>query len=264
MIGSLFNILGFVIAGLYLLVSVMCGVILRSNKDDLKIPVRTLGVMTVTLHAIYILNLILSTRRLPMASPVEAVTFTAFILALSYILIHYTSKESGTGLFLYPVIFMLQAPAAFLLRPVDTFNPILASPYFALHTIPTLLGYAAFLIAMKYGLMYLLMYSQIKSKKIGKIFRRIPDLDGLDRLNSRSVITGFTFLTIGIVSGSLWATSVWEGRDGFDLKLIAGFVPWVLYGISIQLRYLSGWRGKRVAFISVFGGVLLLLFFMII
>jgi ABC-type uncharacterized transport system permease subunit len=262
--GSIFNILGFVIAGLYLLVSIMCGVILWSNKDDLRIPVRTLAAITVALHAVYILILVVNTRRLPMASPVEAVAFTSFILALTYIVIHYTSKESGTGLFLYPVIFMLQAPAAFLLTPVDTFNPILASPYFALHTIPTILGYAAFLIAMKYGLMYLLMYSQIKSKKTGKIFRRMPDLNGLDKLNTRSVITGFTFLTIGIVTGSLWATSVWEDRQGFDLKLVAGFVPWVLYGISIQLRYLSGWRGKRVAFISVIGGVMLLLFFMII
>ena len=261
---ALFSTLGFVIAGLYLLVSIMCGVLFRSEKEDLRIPVRSLAVVTAAIHLFYIAQMVWSVPRLPLASPLEAVTFTAFVLTATYVFIHYTSKESGTGLFLYPVIFILQIVAALFLEPVESFNPILASPYFALHTVPSILGYAAFLIAMKYGMMYLLMYSQIKSRKIGNIFRKIPDLDGLDKLNTKAVITGFTLLTIGVVSGSLWAASAWEDQDSFNPKLIAGFVPWVLYGLSIQLRYLSGWQGKRVAYISVFSGILLLLFFTIL
>ena len=264
---AFFTPLGYVIAGLYLMVSVLCIALFRSRESTVRIPVRTLALITTVLHLLYILQLVLQVHRLPLASVFEALTFTAFVLSVIYIFIQYTSSESGTGLFVFPVIFILQIIAAsnlntsLLLR--DT-NPVLASPYFALHTVPSILGYAAFLFSMKYSTMYLLMHAQIKSRKFGLLYEKLPSLDGLDRLNKKSVITGFTLLTFGIVAGTLWAGSAWENQTANNPKVIASFSLWIVYGISIQLRYLRGWQGKRVAYISVFGGILLLLSFFVI
>ena len=259
-----FTILGFVNAGLYLFVSVLCGIMFKSKNTELRLPVRVFAINAVVVHLLYLLQIVIQFKRLPLASVFEALTFMAFILAVIYIFIQYTSRETGTGIFVYPVIFILQVIAASNLISVENFNPVLASPYFALHTVPSILGYAAFLISMKYSAMYLMMNNQIQTKKFGLIYEKLPSLDGLDRLNKKAVLTGFCLLTIGIVTGMIWAETVWKDQNFLNPKVVASFVIWIVYGVSIQMRYLKGWQGKRAAFISVLGGMFLLLSFFVI
>lgn len=261
---TFFMTLGFVIAALYLVVSVLCGIMFKSKNTELRLPVRMFAVNAVAVHLLYILQIVIQYKRLPLASVYEALTFTAFVLAVTYSFIHYTSRETGTGIFVYPVIFILQVVAASNLISVEEFNPVLASPYFALHTVPSILGYAAFLISMKYSAMYLMMNKQIRTKKFGLIYEKLPSLDGLDKLNKKAVLTGFILLTFGIVTGSIWAETVWDEQAFLNPKVVLSLILWVIYGVSILLRYSRGWQGKRVSYFSVAGGMILLLSFFVI
>ena len=45
--------------------------------------------------------------------------------------------------------------------------------------------------------MYLLLERELKSKRFGYFFARLPSLDALDQLNSHCLTTGFIFLTAG-------------------------------------------------------------------
>ena len=264
---AIFTPLGYIIAGLYLTISILCAALFRSHESEIRLPARTLAVVTAGIHLLYIGQIVYEFRRLPLASVYEALTFTALVLAILYLFIQYTSKESGTGLFFFPVIFILQTIAAFNLSaavPPGEINPLLASPYFALHTVPSILGYAAFLISLKYSTMYLLMNYQIQSRTFGLLYAKLPSLEGLDNLNKKAVMTGFTLLTIGIITGWLWAENVWQSQTANNPKVAASFLLWILYGISIPLRYFRGWQGKRAAYLSVLGGILLLLSFFVI
>ncbi|MFC1513390.1 inner membrane protein YpjD [candidate division KSB1 bacterium] len=264
---TLFIPLGFVIAGMYLIVSIMCLILFRSKNTDLNIPARSFAVVTILLHIVYIMYIVVTFHRLPLASVFEALSFTALVLTVTYIFIQYTSKENGTGFFIFPIIFVLQTVSAFNLKtivPLSEINPVLASPYFAMHTVPSILGYASFLISMKYSLMYLLMHSQIKARHFGLLYEKIPNLDGLDKLNKKAIITGFTLLSIGILTGLLWAPSAWQIQDPNSPKVIASFILWLLYGTALVLRLFFGWQGKRSAIISLAGGVILMLSFFVI
>lgn len=259
-----FTILGFVIAALYLVVSVLCAIMFKSKNTDLRLPIRVFAINAVVVHLLYIFQIVIQFKRLPLASVFEALTFMALVIAIIYIFIQYTSRETGTGIFVYPVVFVLQIIAASNLSTVQDFNPVLASPYFALHTVPSILGYAAFLISMKYSAMYLMMNNQIQTKKFGLIYEKLPSLDGLDKLNKKAVLTGFSLLTFGIVTGMVWAETVWVDQNFLNPKVVASFVLWAVYGVSIQMRYMKGWQGKRAAFFSVAGGMFLLLSFFVI
>lgn len=261
---TLFTLLGFIVAGLYLIVSMCYLVVFMSEESKWRVPVRSLAVVSILVHLFYLLLIVIQHHRLPLASVFEALTFMVFVLAVAYAFIQYTSHEPETGLFVYPVIFILQIIAAFNLSIVETFNPILSSPYFALHTVPSILGYAAFLISLKYSTMYLMMHKQIKSRKFGMIYEKLPSLDGLDRLNKKAVITGFILLTAGILAGTLWAGTAWESQPANNPKVFASFIVWIIYFTSILLRFFRGWQGKRVAYLSVFGGIVLLLSFFVI
>ena len=55
------------------------------------------------------------------------------------------------------------------------------------------------------GLTYVLQFKEIKKKHLGYFYTRLPSLQMLDAMNSRAVVVGWLFLTIGVVVGVVWA-----------------------------------------------------------
>ncbi|MFC1561961.1 inner membrane protein YpjD [candidate division KSB1 bacterium] len=212
---------GFAVAVLYGLVSLGYAAIFRS-VDPVKRKFVRIGAMTaVTAHFLYLILLIFKLNRLPLASMFESLTVMSFIIGLTYIFIQFTSNESGTGIFVFPVICAAQFAGALNNTSAQS---VLASPFFAAHILPSISGYAAFMISMLYSLMFILMHMQIKTRKFGLIFNRLPSLKALDNLNRRAVYTGFALLTFGLIIGIFWAVNVWESISPGNPKLLISYI----------------------------------------
>jgi ABC-type transport system involved in cytochrome c biogenesis permease subunit len=123
----------------------------------------------------------------------------------------------------------------------------------ALHVACMLLGYAAFLTAFVSGVLFLVQERQIKRKRMGSLFRQLPPLQALDRLNFVSIGAGFAFLSAGTALGILGTRLVlgrwWVG----DPKEILTIGLWVWYLVLWIVRLRSTLRGRRVALLSVLG-----------
>ena len=76
--------------------------------------------------------------------------------------------------------------------------------WLGIHIFMALLGYAALTLMFCAGVMYLMQESQLKSKRPGALYHRLPSLSLLDDLNGRALILGFPLLTQGIITGSVW------------------------------------------------------------
>lgn len=252
------SIWGFAITILYIAVS--CGYVIqfRSALSKGQNIVKLLTGMTLLAHFLYLLILAYQLDRLPMASVYEALSGAAFFISTIYVFIHFTSGESGTGVFVFPVAAIFQFISTIKYYHVDSFDPILASPFFAAHTVPSIMAYSAFIISIFYSVMYLVMYTQIKSKKLGLFYDKLPSLDTLDDLNNKAVWSGFALLSIGLITGIIWASRAWENVSPLDPKLLISYLLWILYGTIIFLRTFRGWQGKRLAFLSLMTGVILL------
>jgi cytochrome c-type biogenesis protein CcsB len=101
--------------------------------------------------------------------------------------------------------------------------------------------------------MYLLQERELKSKRFGYFFTRLPSLDSLDQLNSHCLATGFVLLTLGIITGSIWARQAWGAYWQWDPKETWSLITWFLYAAQIHQRFSAGWRGKRAAIMAVIG-----------
>jgi len=134
---------------------------------------------------------------------------------------------------------------------------ILRSQIFSFHVSAAVLGYSAFIVAAVYGLLYLLLYHQIREKTFGLVFRRLPSLDVLDRMNFYAVVAGFVLLTVAIVLGAVWSTHLF-GRVKPDPKVLVAVGTWLLYGGAIAARGLVSWRGPRMAYTSLVGFLVVL------
>ena len=75
----------------------------------------------------------------------------------------------------------------------------------------------------------------------------------LDNLSYRFIGLGFALLTLGIISGAVWANSAWGSYWSWDPKETWAFITWLTYAIYLHLRISKGWYGKQSAKVAVFG-----------
>jgi len=81
-------------------------------------------------------------------------------------------------------------------------------------------------------------------------------LENLDNLSYRILGIGFPFLTIGILSGAVWANEAWGSYWSWDPKETWALATWLVFAIYLHTRLTKDWRGKKPAIIASFGFVI--------
>ena len=102
-----------------------------------------------------------------------------------------------------------------------------------------------------YGIIFLARKMPAESK--AKLLDRFPNSVILDELGYQLILLGFLFLSVGIITGAVWAHSAWGRYWGWDPKETWSLITWFVYATLLHARTTRGWHGKRIAFLSMFG-----------
>jgi cytochrome c-type biogenesis protein CcsB len=86
-----------------------------------------------------------------------------------------------------------------------------------------------------------------------RLLDRFPEPRVLDELGYQLILLGFLFLSIGIITGAVWANSAWGRYWGWDPKETWSLITWFVYATLLHARLTRGWHGKRIAYLSMFG-----------
>jgi cytochrome c-type biogenesis protein CcsB len=78
-----------------------------------------------------------------------------------------------------------------------------------------------------------------------------------DNLSYRIIGIGFCFLTLGILSGAVWANETWGSYWSWDPKETWALITWVLFAIYLHTRLIRGSQGIVPAAIATFGFILI-------
>ena len=106
---------------------------------------------------------------------------------------------------------------------------------------------------------YLLQQHFLKKKHFGALFRKLPALDTLEEISYRSMIIGFPMLTGAIISGAVRSyQAVGNYWNWSDPKQVWTLITWLIYAALLHGRFIAGWRGKKAAYLSMLGFVVLL------
>jgi cytochrome c-type biogenesis protein CcsB len=81
----------------------------------------------------------------------------------------------------------------------------------------------------------------------------LPSLARLDMLTYRIIGVGLPLLTIGIITGAMWANEAWGAYWQWDPKETAALFSWIIYASYMHLHTRNAWRGERSAYLSVIG-----------
>ena len=226
-----------------------------------------LGVLT---HTFAIGMQTMEVRHVPFANPSRAVSTFVWLLALSYLYLEITADERAMGVFILPMLVGLQViPAVY--PGVENADPVLDSPWFWVHVASLLFAYASFALAGVLGVTYMLQFKEIKKKHLGYFYTRLPSLSILDSMNLRAVVVGWAFLTVGVAVGLIWTAQARQVAPGDpnlqamwvgDPKVFIALVTWAIYSFALVSRQTMGWSGRRAAWLSALGFVVVLLNFL--
>lgn len=120
------------------------------------------------------------------------------------------------------------------------------------HVTCGLLSYIAFLTGFASALMYLTLERQLKTKRLGRLYRWLPPLEALDRVNLIAVTVGFVLLSLGLGLGVFMERHTFGRWASGDPKEILSWLTWLAYAALLYVR-LRSTRGRQVAMYSVVG-----------
>jgi cytochrome c-type biogenesis protein CcsB len=194
----------------------------------------------------------------PVVNLHESISFFALIIVGTFLLLrHYYAVES-MGAFVAPLALLLVIWAASLPHEILPLPPLLRSWWLPIHVLFAFVGDAVFALACCAGVIYLMQERFLKSKRAGGLANRLPSLEVLDEINYRALAIGFPLLTIGIVTGAVWAEYAWGSYWRWDPKENWSLITWLLYAALLHQRLAIKWRGKKAAVMAIvgFGAVL--------
>ncbi len=222
-----------------------------SQKEKLRTVARMILLGSGILQTLYILSRYLIAGYTPITSQHEAATFFAWSVTWAYLSFHWRYSVRNFGTFVSVLAFIMLLVAASVSREFQPLAPALQSMWLPVHAGVSVMAYGFLALAFCGGIMYLLQERELKSKKFGFFFTRLPSLDALDQLNSHCLTAGFTLLTLGIITGSIWARQAWGTYWHWDPKETWSLITWFLYAIQLHQRVTVGWRGKKAALMSI-------------
>ncbi|AEB10376.1 c-type cytochrome biogenesis protein CcsB [Desulfobacca acetoxidans] len=129
--------------------------------------------------------------------------------------------------------------------------PALKSNWLIIHVVTCFLAYAAF--ALGFGVAILFFFQRRASKGSVHTKGYGINLPELDELIYRAIIIGFFMLTLGILTGAVWAESAWGRYWSWDPKETWSLITWFIYAGFLHARLVRGWQGRRVAVLAVVG-----------
>ena len=190
---------------------------------------------------------------LAVTSSQEALSFFAWVFVVTYLLIQLRLQLRILGSFVSPLAVVFMLLSSLLPTHIIPKSGIFQSGWVIFHVTTLFLANALFALAFGVGIMYLLQERQIKSKNFGYLYSRLPSLERLDHINYLCLIVGFPLMTAGLVIGFAYASSVWRSPWSWDPKEIFALITWVIYAILLHERLAVGWRGRRAAWLAIFG-----------
>src|SRR5437667_7404611 len=188
----------------------------------------------------------------------EALSFLGLLLMAVFLVVQLRRPLVALGAVVSPLAFGLTLAADAVYRGARPLPPVLDSAWLPIHVVLSVLGDAVFALAFSASLLYLVQERRLKARRAPAALRYLPSLETLDRVNYRCPGGGLILLTLGIVSGIVWAHTAWRFWSS-EPKLVLSLVIWGIYVVLLQGRMTAGWRGRCAATLTIAGFAVIVL-----
>ena len=242
-----------------------------------------------TLFANGIIFFILCSRWLvagyfPLSNLYESLLFLTWILLTIYLYIEKKTNSKLLGALLIPIALLINGFANLTLSPemqkASPLVPALQSNWLMMHVSMMLFSYGTLIVGSLLCILFLIIsrakdvnlkildnssfplynimldYYQTNllstSTQISEL-GKLKLLESIDNWSYRIIGLGFPFLTIGIISGGVWANEAWGSYWSWDPKETWALITWLIFATYLHARITKGWEGKKTAILGSLG-----------
>ena len=220
----------------------------------------------------------------PLSNLYESLLFLTWVLLATSLYIETKTKSKLIGSILIPVTLFISGFANLTLslemQKSSPLVPALQSNWLIMHVSMMLLSYSTLIIGSLLSILFLVIsrYKNIDlkvknssslpiynimldyyetnllpvSNKISEL-GKLKLLRSLDNWSYRIIGLGFPFLTIGIISGGVWANEAWGSYWSWDPKETWALITWLVFATYLHARITKGWEGKKTAILGSLG-----------
>lgn len=246
---------------LYLLVIYVYYLIFTGKNKSLVKKTTPILLVFVVLHLIEIITRNIALNNMPLSTTHDAYAFVAFSILLVYMISEIGLDNRGAGLFILSFSLILELISAFNMSWETETNELLTNNTFAVHASLSVTGYTALSLGAIYALMYIIQNNNLKKRNLGNLFTQLPALNYLEKMSMRSVLTGIILLGIGLFLGHYQAMTNPLIGEFFpnDMKVIVSDAVWLVYVIGYLIVVMKKLRGAKLAYISLYGFIILII-----
>lgn len=194
----------------------------------------------------------------PIGSLAESLYFFAWFIIILYLIVEYHGGQKVLGAFVSPTAFAAVAAASLLCKRAKSLSPIMQSYWLPIHVTISFVAYGFFALAFAVSVVYLLAAWQLKKGRPGYVYYRLPPLETMEQLGRALAALGLPFMTVALITGSIWAEKVWGSPWLWDAKLNLSLATWLIYVIHFYVRNVRDWRGRRSAWLLILGFIFVL------
>lgn len=194
-----------------------------------------------------------SLGRCPLATLPEVLSVLAWTSVLVYLVIVWRYRLEVLHAVILPmvlvVLFVSDLLPAGVVPVAEPLRPWLRP----LHVFVIVLGVAGLFITFAASLIYVLVDRALKAKRPARFVLALPPLESCERIGRISLLWAFPLLTLGIVTGAVVSASqtghfwTWQSRETLAV------LSWLILGAVVVARLGWGWRGRKVAILTIIG-----------
>ena len=238
----------------------------------------TLGKRLILLsNILFVLTLLLrwiTEKYFPLSNLYESLIFLSWGISTIHLFVEAQTKSRLIGSISSPILFLL-AGFSSLTLPTDMQKalplvPSLQSNWLMMHVSMMMVSYSTLIIGSLFSILYLAFAIFIKDKQLinpinfnsavepsvvvqNLNLSKVSLLQTIDLWSYRIIGLGFPFLTLGIISGAVWANEAWGSYWSWDPKETWALITWLTFAIYLHSRLIKGWQGKNAAILGSLG-----------
>jgi len=190
----------------------------------------------------------------PLASSYDWTLVAAWLLIAVYFYLSYYYPQAAIGLFIFPLVLGLIGAAALFADRAPMVSLTANRAWGAIHGIFLLLGTVAVMVGFVAGSMYLLQAYRLKHKLPPMQGLRLPSLEWLETVNSRSLVLSTLLVTIGFLAGVILKARSQPGSLPWSDPVVwssALMLAWLVAASIFNAVYKPARRGRKVAYLTI-------------
>jgi len=184
--------------------------------------------------------------RAPFSNLYESLISFVWGFVVIYLIIEHIYKLNILGIFASGLSMAAILYASVLPKEIEPLIPALQSHWLIFHVLCFVFAYGAFALSFGLGVFYLFLY--LRKKNLGHLNPVI-----LEELIYKIIAFAFPWMTLGIITGAIWADKAWGSYWSWDPKETWSFITWLVYAAFLHARYNYKWKGTITAILAIAG-----------